>query len=188
MLRNANRPVLGFAAFSGTGKTTLLKRLLPLLTEAGLRVGMVKHAHHSFEVDRPGKDSYELRKAGAQQMLVASSRRWALMAETPERQGDPALDELLAHLDQSALDLILVEGFKHLRYPKVELHRPELGHPLLCAEDPSVVAVASNAPLDLPRALPLLDLDAPDAIAAFVREYALSGAGPAVDRGFSGQP
>lgn len=101
------KPMLGFAAYSGTGKTTLLKRLLPWLTGQGMRVGMIKHAHHSFEVDHPGKDSFELRKAGAEQVLVASPHRWALMVEKP-RPGEPLLREMVGLLDQQALDLILV--------------------------------------------------------------------------------
>lgn len=165
-------PVIGFAAFSGTGKTTLLTKLLPALRERGLRVGMIKHAHHSFDIDQPGKDSYQLRKAGAEQILVASRRRWALIAETPQREEDPDLAELLAHLDTSSLDLVLVEGFKHVRFPKIELHRPALGHPLLVADDESVIAVATDIPLRIPRAgVARLDLNAPDAIADFIVEY-----------------
>ena len=100
---------LGFAAFSGTGKTTLLKAVIPILKHAGLRVGVVKHAHHDFEIDHPGKDSYELRKAGADALLVASRHRWAMMVETPDR-GEPPLDELLEQLGPNSFDLILVEG------------------------------------------------------------------------------
>jgi len=167
-----DRPVIGFAAFSGTGKTTLLTRLLPMLRERGLRVAMVKHAHHSFDVDQPGKDSYELRKAGADQMLIASGRRWALMCETPERAGDPELTELLGHLDTTQVDLVMVEGFKHVHFPKIELHRPSLGHPLLAAEDDSILAIATDAPLPgEARAVPLLDLNDPATIADFIVAY-----------------
>ena len=166
MLSNARVPVVGFAAFSGTGKTTLLRALLPLLTTRGLRVGMVKHAHHSFDIDQPGKDSYELRKAGAAQMLVASRQRWALMVETGD--GEPRLDELLRYLDQSTLDLVLVEGFKHERFAKIELHRPRLGHPLLCRDDPSIVAVASDAPAPADVTLPWLDINQPGEVAGFI--------------------
>ncbi|MEJ2507913.1 MAG: molybdopterin-guanine dinucleotide biosynthesis protein MobB [Gammaproteobacteria bacterium] len=172
MTPNADCPIVGFAAFSGTGKTTLLTRLLPVLHARGLRIGMVKHAHHSFDIDHPGKDSYELRKAGAEQMLVASRRRWALMCETPERSGDPELSDLIAHLDTSTLDLILVEGFKHVHFPKIELHRPSLGHPLLAASDDSVIAVAADATLtDTTVLVPLLDLNDPEAIADFIVEH-----------------
>ncbi|HLQ25208.1 MAG TPA: molybdopterin-guanine dinucleotide biosynthesis protein MobB [Acidiferrobacterales bacterium] len=169
MLKNARLPILGFAAFSGTGKTTLLIKLLPLLTQRGLRIGMIKHAHHSFDVDTPGKDSYELRQAGAAQMLIASRRRWALMVET-KRHEEPALDELLAALQQDSLDLILVEGFKQTHFPKIELHRPSLGHRLMYAGDPSIIAVATDTPLRDPPPLPLLDLNRPEQVADFIVE------------------
>lgn len=161
-------PVLGFAAFSGTGKTTLLTQIIPLLRAEGIRPGLIKHAHHDFDIDQPGKDSYELRKAGAAQVLVASSQRWALMVETPS-QPEAQLDELLSRLDQTALDLILVEGFRHVSFTKIELHRAALGHPLLCVTDNSIIAVASDAPLELPRQLPLLDINNPAAIARFIQ-------------------
>ncbi len=167
MLKNARVPVLGFAAFSGAGKTTLLVKLLPLLTGHGLRVGMIKHAHHSFDIDTPGKDSYKLRKAGASQMLIASHRRWALMVENklPE---EPTLDTLLTALRQDGLDLILVEGFKQTPFPKIELHRPSLGHPLICTGDPAIIALATDAPPSRPPPLPLLDLNRPEQIADFI--------------------
>lgn len=161
-------PILGFAAFSGTGKTTLLRRLIPLLKGEGLRLAMVKHAHHSFEVDYPGKDSYELRKCGAEQVLVASRQRWALMVERPV-SGEPRLAELLAHIDAESCDLVLVEGFKHEPIPKVEVHRPSLGHPLLCLEDESFIALATDVPEAVePVPVPLLPLNDPAAVAAFV--------------------
>lgn len=168
-------PVFGFAAFSGTGKTTLLRQLIPLLHDAGIRVGLIKHAHHEFDIDQPGKDSYELRKAGAEQVLIASSQRWALMVETPG-QPEAQLDVLLGRLDQTALDLILVEGFRHAAFTKIELHRPALGHPLLCEKDNSIIAVASDAPLVLPHNLPLLDLNNPAAIARFIQTEILDHA------------
>ena len=171
MLNNAHLPIVGFAAFSGTGKTTLLKELLPVLGGRGLRVGVVKHAHHSFELDHPGKDSYELRKSGAAQMLIASRARWALMVER-SRDREPRLDEVLLELDQAALDLILVEGFKDEHFPKIELHRPSLRRPLLCLDDDAIIAVASDAPLDNIRQLPQLDLNRPEEIAAFIVAYA----------------
>jgi molybdopterin-guanine dinucleotide biosynthesis protein B len=169
-LNNAHLPILGFAAFSGTGKTTLLVKLLALLRARGYRVGVVKHAHHSFETDKPGKDSYELRKAGARQTLVGSRRRWALVAEM-EGEREPRLDDLLRHLDQNALDFILVEGFKAERFPKIELHRPGLGHPLLHPDDDSIVAIATDAPLTTKTTLPVLNLNRPDEIAAFVVDF-----------------
>lgn len=167
MRRSSSTPVLGFAAYSGTGKTTLLVKLLPLLKGRGLRIGMIKHAHHEFDVDKPGKDSYELRKAGADRVLVASRRRWALMVEG-EREENPRLDELVDRIDGDALDLILVEGFKREAFPKIELYRPSLGYPPMYPQDASIVAVASDEPLTEPVTLPLLDLNEPPSIADFI--------------------
>jgi len=163
----ASIPILGFSAYSGTGKTTLLKKLLPLLREKGLRVGIVKHTHHRFEVDQPGKDSYELRKAGAAEMLVASGRRWALMVDT-DGEGDPDLQALIDRLDQSNLDLILVEGFRHERFPKIELHRPSKGKPLIFPNDPFVIAIAADGELPQETDLPLLDLNDIPTIAEYI--------------------
>ncbi len=160
-------PVLGFVASSGSGKTTLLAKVLPLLREAGLRVGVIKHAHHRFEVDVPGKDSHTLRKAGAAQMLVASSRLMAWMEETPDRDGEPTLDELLARLDQSRLDLVLVEGFKEAPIAKVEVFRPAHGQPPLYPWLGGIVAVATDAPLD-DSALTTLDLNDVGQVVDFV--------------------
>lgn len=167
MLQNAHLPIIGFAAYSGTGKTTLLRALLPLLKARGIRVGMVKHAHHTFEVDQPGKDSYELRKAGAAQMLIASRSRWALMVEKA-RDHDVTLDDVLLELDQGELDLILVEGFKEEAFEKIELHRPSLGHTPMCVEDKNIVAIATDAPLNYAPNLPVLDLNLPEAVAEFI--------------------
>lgn len=158
-------PVLGFAAWSGTGKTSLLVQVLPLLRDAGLRVGVIKHAHHDFEIDTPGKDSHALRKAGAEQMLIASDQRWALLHDYGETR-EPRLAELLAVLPQGDLDLVLVEGFRHLPFPKIELHRAATGQPLLFPEDPHIIAIASDTPLD--TRLPVLDLDSPQEVAAFI--------------------
>ena len=160
------KPVLGFAAYSGTGKTTLLKQLIPLLAAQDVRVGVIKHAHHNFDIDKPGKDSYELRQAGARQMLVASSRRWALMVEN-DTPGDSRLDVLVRRLDPDSIDLVLVEGFKHVAFTRIELHRPALGHPLLYPDDSSIIALAADAPLDSGD-LPLLDLNDAAAISGFI--------------------
>ncbi len=167
MLRTDTPPLLGFVGFSGVGKTTLLVQLLPLLRSRGLRIGVLKHAHHDFDIDTPGKDSYELRKAGASETLVASARRWALMVEnTPG--AEPGLDALLRRMDLAALDLILVEGFKHEPIAKIELHRPALGHPLLYPDDTAVIALATDD-LTLPSgALTLLDINNVTQIADFV--------------------
>ncbi len=164
-------PILGFAAFSGTGKTTLLVKLIPLLKEKGLRIGMIKHAHHNFDIDKSGKDSYVLRKAGAEQMLIASQRRWALMVETPEQQGDPDLNELLQQLNHSKLDLVLVEGFKHVTFPKIELHRPSLGKPLLFPDDDSIMAIATEQATAVSTNIPRLDLNNPEMIADFMFNF-----------------
>ncbi|HEY8555385.1 MAG TPA: molybdopterin-guanine dinucleotide biosynthesis protein B [Burkholderiales bacterium] len=172
MLKRAGKvPVLGVAAYSGTGKTTLLRKVLPVLRGHGLRVAVVKHAHHSFDTDVPGKDSYELRKAGAVQMLVASRHRWALVTETGDAS-EPRLEELLPRLDLDQLDLILVEGFKAEAFPKIELYRPSLGHPLLYPLDPSIIAIATDAPLDPPPPLLILDLNRPEQIVEFMLAHA----------------
>ena len=163
-------PVIGFAAYSGTGKTTLLKQLIPQLRTHGLRPGVIKHAHHKVEFDVPGKDSFVLRKAGAGQVLLASSNRWALMGEELQ-ETEPELPVLLNRMDLSELDLVLVEGFRHLPFPKIELHRPSLGKPLLCEQDGNIFAIATDGPLAEPPALPQLDLNDIPAVALFVLEY-----------------
>jgi molybdopterin-guanine dinucleotide biosynthesis protein MobB len=177
-------PLLGFAARSGTGKTTLLKQLIPLLRDAGLKLGVVKHAHHQVEVDQPGKDSFELRKAGAGQVLLASSRRWALMVEQDQAQ-EPVLTELLSRLDCSRLDLVLVEGFRHLEFPKIELHRKELGKSLLFTEDTSIIAIASDSAIGDGLDLPQLDLNDPKAIADFILNYCATFQTPQIDSGIA---
>jgi len=161
--------VIGFAGWSGAGKTTLLRRLIPVLTGAGLRVSTVKHAHHGFDVDQPGKDSWEHRQAGAQEVLVASATRWALMHEHRDA-AEPGLAELLARL--SPVDLVLVEGFKRETHPKIEVHRAAVGKPLLQPGDPAIRAVASD--VALPGCpVPRLDLDDIGGIAAAVRDAAV---------------
>ncbi len=162
--------VLGFAAWSGTGKTTLLKQLIPALKARGLRLGVIKHAHHTFDVDTPGKDSYELRKAGADYMLIGSRARWALMVER-DSGTEPRLDELLAHLAGTDLDLILVEGFKHEQFAKIEVHRPALQRPLLFPDDDSIIAIASDTALATAPGIPQLDLNRLQDIVEFVMEY-----------------
>ncbi len=162
-------PLVGFCAYSGTGKTTLLKNLIPLLQNNGLRVAVIKHSHHDFEIDYPGKDSFELRKAGAQQILIASPYRIAHIIEMENLDDAPPLAELLQQLDRSALDLVLVEGYRHENFPKIELHRPSLNKPLIFPSDPSVIAIAVDEPLDHPTdGLPLLDLNKPKMIADFI--------------------
>jgi molybdopterin-guanine dinucleotide biosynthesis protein B len=166
----ATPPLLGFCAYSGTGKTTLLTLLIPVLRSNGLKIGLVKHAHHLFDIDQPGKDSYELRKAGACEIMVASAKRWALVHESPEREGDPSLKELLPHLSLSELDLVLVEGFKHEPLAKIELHRPSLGKPLLYPNDTGIIAFATDVPPSEEIQLPVLDLNNIDEIADFIKD------------------
>lgn len=161
-------PILGFAAFSGTGKTTLLTQLIPLLKQRGLRIGVIKHSHHDFEIDHPGKDSHKLRSAGASPMLIVSPYRRALIEEfDPMIEVD--LSQQLAFFPIKNLDLILIEGFRDQPIAKIELHRPSLGKPLLYLNDPHIIAVASDQPLSAVD-LPQLDLNAPATIADFIVE------------------
>jgi molybdopterin-guanine dinucleotide biosynthesis protein B len=155
--------VFGIAGYSGSGKTTLLEKLIPQFTGRGLRVAVIKHAHHGFDIDRPGKDSYRHREAGASEVLLSCNDRWALMHE--RRDGsDVTLDELLARL--APCDLVLVEGFKQEPIPKLEVYRPENGKPPLFPERSDIVAVASDA--EVATSLPRLALDDVAAIADFV--------------------
>jgi molybdopterin-guanine dinucleotide biosynthesis adapter protein len=156
--------LFGLAGWSGSGKTTLLTRLLPELTRRGLTVSTVKHAHHAFDVDKPGKDSWRHREAGATEVMISSASRWALMHEH-RGAAEATLGELLRQM--SPADLVIVEGFKGEPHPKLEVHRPALGRPLLCRDDPHIFAVASDAPL-AGVALPVLPLDDPAAIARFI--------------------
>jgi len=156
--------VIAFTAPSGTGKTTLLAALIPRLRRAGLRVGAVKHSHHHIEWDRPGKDSHRLRQAGAEEVLLAAGRRWALFAEPPT---PPSFTDLLTRLDPT-LDLVLVEGFGDEPLPRIRLHRRGIGPPPAW-NDPRLIAVASDVPLAAP--CPCLDLNDPDAIARFILEH-----------------
>lgn len=164
-------PMLGIAAFSGTGKTTLLTKLLPLLRDQNLRVAVVKHAHHRFDIDKPGKDSYQIREAGASQVVVASKNLLALMQTPLAERDEPQLAECLARLDYGQLDLVLVEGFKQANLAKLELHRPSLGKPLLADDDPQIIALATDAPVSLNRKLPVLDLNDTGKIAEFIEEF-----------------
>lgn len=163
------KPVLGFAAYSGTGKTTLLVKLLPLMRLQGLRVAMIKQTHHDFEIDKPGKDSFEMRKAGANQVMLASNRRCAVITEYEESE-EPGLVELIDRLDLESLDLIMVEGFKHLPFAKIELHRPATGKKLIFPDDDSVVAVASDENLHTGN-LPLLNINEPEEVAGFINRW-----------------
>lgn len=154
----------GLAGWSGAGKTTLMVKLLPELTGRGFTVSTVKHAHHSFDIDQPGKDSFRHRAAGATEVLIGSARRWALIHELREAP-EPDLDELFQRM--APVDLVLVEGFKREGHDKLEVHRVANGKPLLAPDDPRIIAVASDKPLE-GLTLPRLDLDDVTAIADFI--------------------
>ena len=158
--------IFGFAGFSGSGKTTLVEKLIPLVIQRGLKVSLIKHAHHTFDVDTPGKDSYRLRHAGCTEILVTSSRRWVLMHELRGRP-EPGLAEHINHI--SPCDLLLVEGFKHEHIPKLEVYRAEVGEPLLHPNDGNIVAIASDQRLE--TRLPQFDLNDPAAIADFMLKH-----------------
>jgi molybdopterin-guanine dinucleotide biosynthesis protein B len=155
--------VFGLAGWSGSGKTTLLTKLIPELVGRGISVSTIKHAHHEFDIDKPGKDSWLHRQAGASEVMVASARRFALMHELRDAP-EPTLDELIARM--APVDLLLVEGFKHDSHPKLEVHRPSVGKPLLYPEDPHIVGIVSDKALAAP--LPVLDLADTAGIADFI--------------------
>lgn len=156
--------VLGFAGWSGSGKTTLLVQLIPVLRSRGISVSTLKHAHHAFDVDVPGKDSFEHRKAGASEVLVSSANRWALMHEH-RGEAEPSVEELLSKM--SAVDLVFIEGFKREGHRKIEVHRPALGKPLLQPDDSAICAIACDQPLEgVP--VPVLNLNDVSSIADFV--------------------
>jgi molybdopterin-guanine dinucleotide biosynthesis adapter protein len=158
--------IFGLAGWSGSGKTTLLTAVIPDLTARGLTVSTIKHAHHEFDIDRPGKDSWRHREAGAHEVMVASARRWAIMHEL-RGAAEPTLDELVARMNP--VDLLLVEGWKHHPHPKIEVHRPSLGKPLLYPSDPHILAIATDEAFAAP--LPLLLLGDPGAVASFIADH-----------------
>jgi molybdopterin-guanine dinucleotide biosynthesis protein B len=175
----ASKPILSFcASSSGIGKTTLLTKLIPLLAARGLQVSVIKHTHHNFAIDLPGKDSYVLREAGAVQMLLGSRQRWALTTELTriagrDAQADTSLSELLAQLDQNLVDLILVEGFRNEAIPKIEIYRPSMSQLLLAESDSSIIAIASDGQvaIEVETRLPILDLNNPPAIVEFILNW-----------------
>jgi molybdopterin-guanine dinucleotide biosynthesis adapter protein len=158
--------IIGIAGFSGSGKTTLIEKLIPVLVREGLRVSLIKHAHHEFDVDQPGKDSYRHRHAGCTEVLVSSSKRWALMHELRGAE-EPSLQEQVKHL--SPCDLVIVEGYKSAVIPKIEVHRRDSHTPLLHPEDANVVAVATDEPLQ--TRLPQLPVDDAEAVARFIVQF-----------------
>ncbi len=160
------RRVFGFAGYSGSGKTTLIEQLIPRFVAAGLKVSLVKHAHHAFDIDKPGKDSYRHREAGASEVLVTSDTRWVLMHES-RNEPEPTLEAQIARF--SPCDLVLVEGFKRAPIPKLEIHRPSHGRPPLFTDDANIVAVATDVPIS--TTLPVLDLNDPGQIAQFIITY-----------------
>ena len=158
--------VIGIAGFSGSGKTTLIEKVIPELVKSGLRVSLIKHAHHEFDLDQPGKDSHRHRQAGATEVLVSSSRRWALMHEL-RGAAEPSLQEQLKHL--SPCDVVIVEGFKREPIAKVEVHRKGVDAPLLYPNDRNVVAIATDEELD--TALPQIDVNDAAAVARFITHH-----------------
>jgi molybdopterin-guanine dinucleotide biosynthesis protein B len=158
--------IFGFAGWSGSGKTTLIEKLIPLFVRHGLGVSLIKHAHHTFDVDQPGKDSYRHRHAGCNEVLVTSSKRWALMHEL-RGAPEPGFGELIERI--SPCDLLLVEGFKRERLPKLEVYRASVGESLLHPQDPSIVAIASDAKVG--TELPQFDLSDVPAIASFILKH-----------------
>lgn len=158
--------VIGFAGFSGSGKTTLLEKVIPLLTARGLRIAVIKHAHHKFDIDKPGKDSFRHREAGAGEVLVVSGYRWALMHELLN-ESEPSLQDLCSRL--SPCDLVLVEGYKFSDIPKFEVHRRETGHPHLYPEDKNIIALVTDTRSEI--SLPQLDVNEPQQVANFILKY-----------------
>ncbi len=167
-MTSSNLPMIGFSAYSGTGKTTLIKQVIPLLKAKGLRIAVIKHAHHHFDLDQPGKDSYELRKSGAAHTIICTATRMAAISEFASPDEEPSLQEIVNTLDKSKFDILLVEGYKHLAFAKIELHRASVGKPYLHPQDPTIIALAcDNAPPET-LSIPLLDINSPQEIARFI--------------------
>jgi len=158
--------IFGISGYSGSGKTTLIERLVPLFTERGLRVSLIKHAHHSFDIDHPGKDTYRHRHAGCTEVMITSSLRWALMHELRDAP-EPTLQEAIKLI--SPCDLLLIEGYKREPIPKLEVYRSTLGEPLMFPQDTHIVAIAGDQSVD--TRLPQFGIDDVAAIAAFIRMH-----------------
>ena len=162
--------LFGITGWSGSGKTTLITKLIPALKKHKLTVATIKHAHHNFEMDREGKDSFRFRQAGATEVMLASSRRWVLLHENSE-EADPDPEELLQRMNLDHLDLVLVEGFKHHMLPKIEIHRPSLGRDMMHPDLPGIIALASDETPSDNLDIPWLDLNHPEKIAEFIIEW-----------------
>ena len=163
ILLQVGMKLFGLAGYSGSGKTTLLEQLIPVLRKLGVTLSVIKHAHHDFDIDQPGKDSYRHRQAGAQEVLVSSAQRWALMHELREVT-EPSLKDHLARL--SPCDLVLIEGYKREAIPKLEIYRAANGKPLLFPQDPYIIALATDTPLT--THLPCFDLNDVQSLAQFI--------------------
>ena len=165
-------PIIGFAAFSGTGKTTLLEQLIPLLISRGLKLGLIKASHHDIDPDKPGKDSYRLRRAGASQLVLSTPKRSICYTEYPDIV-EHNLNEQLRLLDLKRLDLVLVEGFREADIPKIELHRMKYDKPYLFQNDINIIALAcdSTPSVNLPEELPLLDINHPESVVQFIMTF-----------------
>lgn len=160
-------PMIGFLAHSGTGKTTLLIELITIFADRNIRIGIIKHAQRHFDIDQKGKDSYRLREAGANKILIGSDKHWALMVDAQKNQ-QFTLQEYIQRMQQEALDLILAEGFRLQGLPKIELIRPSLGNELFFPQDDEVIAIASDEPLVISTELPIMDINDADMIADFI--------------------
>ena len=164
------KKIIGFAAYSGTGKTTLIKEVVSILKKSKYKVSVIKHAHHNFEIDKPGKDSYEIRSSGAENMLISSSKRWALIHEN-NNNSELKLTDLLNILEKIESDVILVEGFKAEKFPKIELYRKEIGKELLCISDRNIVAIATDSDINVDDNIKILDINNPTQIVDYIIEY-----------------
>lgn len=165
-----NKNIIGFAAYSGTGKTTLIKNIVSILKKRKYKVSVIKHAHHNFDIDHKGKDSYEIRKAGAENILISSKKRWALLHENVNNK-ELSLDELLNIIKNLNSDIILVEGFKYENFPKIELYRKIIGKNFLYTKDKNIIAIASNEPIKCKIDIDILDLNNPNQIVDYIINY-----------------
>ncbi len=166
-----SKPVIGLCAYSGSGKTTLLEKLIPIFCNHARKIAVIKHAHHTFDIDHPEKDSYKIRKAGAQQILISSHKRWAMIHDLADEQTELSLEEALQRLNVNSIDFVIVEGFKAAAIPKIEIHRPSLGKPLISSEDGHVIAIATDQADKVKTNLPLLDLNQPEIIADYIEQF-----------------